>query len=162
MFINDEPNQEERIIKLRQELEKDGETIETLSDDIPPDLEEKLLTAMLQSRTAVPVSLWDLLMRAGLEIPKPDQLDDNALTSKLTEIVDGMASLNAYLVHTNHLSDRELYERLYNDTLPEKRQELNIECIYVSDCNNGEPPNYEAVDRDRFLPTPQAEKEHEC
>src|SRR5687768_17609852 len=96
-FADDD--QEERITKLRQELEKDGETIIPIDDDIPADLEEKLLTAMLESRTAVPVSLWDLFTRAGLEIPAPDQLDDNALGSKLKEIIDRMASLKAYLIH---------------------------------------------------------------
>ncbi len=31
-----------------------------------------------------------------------------------------MASLGAYLLHTNHLSDRELYEYLYHDGLREE------------------------------------------
>jgi hypothetical protein len=31
-----------------------------------------------------------------------------------------MASLGAYLLHTNHLSERELYDYLYNDGLREE------------------------------------------
>jgi hypothetical protein len=55
-----------------------------------------------------------------LEVPPPDQLDDAALVVKLKEIVERMASLGAYLLHTNHLSERALYEYLYHDGLREE------------------------------------------
>ena len=162
MFTDDEPDQEERIIKLRQEIEKHGGELFPLTD-IPADLEEKLLRQILAAENAVPISLWDLLTHAGLEIPPPNQLNANTLTAKLREVIDRMASLKAYLINTNHLSDRQLYERLYYDTLPDRKQELSIDCIYVIDCSDGERQR-ERVDRDRFLPQPPiAEKEeHEC
>jgi len=39
-----------------------------------------------------------------------------------------MARLKAYLLYTNHLSDRELYELLYYDALPAKSALLGMNC----------------------------------
>jgi hypothetical protein len=115
----DEPDQEERINKLRQELEKLGGNTITL-ESMPADMEEEFLRQVLEYEAAEPISLFRLLENAGLEIPAPDQIDDQALAAKLKEIVERMASMGAYLLHTNHLSDRELYHYLYFDGLREE------------------------------------------
>lgn len=115
----DEPDQEERIKKLRQELEKLGGNTITL-ESMPADMEEEFLRQVLEYEAAEPISLFRLLENAGLEIPAPDQVDDPALAAKLKEIVERMASMGAYLLHTNHLSDRELYHYLYFDGLREE------------------------------------------
>jgi hypothetical protein len=115
----DEPDQEERIAKLRQELEKLGGSAISL-ESMPADMEEEFLRQVLEYETAEPISLLRLLENAGLEIPAPDQLDDASLTIKLKEIVERMASLGAFLLHTNHLTNRELYDYLYYDGLREE------------------------------------------
>jgi len=115
----DEPNQEERIAKLRQEVEKLGGSTMSL-ESMPADMEEEFLRHVLEYETAEAISLLKLLENAGLEIPAPDQLDDNALTVKLKEIIERMAAVGAYLMHTNHLSDRGLYEYLFHDGLREE------------------------------------------
>ena len=115
----DEPNQEERIAKLRQEVEKLGGSTMSL-ESMPADMEEEFLRHVLEYETAEAISLLKLLENAGLEIPAPDQLDDNALTTKLKEIIERMAAVGAYLMHTDHLSDRGLYEYLFHDGLREE------------------------------------------
>jgi len=115
----DEPNQEERIAKLRQEVEKLGGSTMSL-ESMPADMEEEFLRHVLEYETAEAISLLKLLENAGLEIPAPDQLDDNALTVKLKEIIERMAAVGAYLMHTDHLSDRGLYEYLFHDGLREE------------------------------------------
>ncbi len=115
----DEPDQEERIAKLRQELEKLGGSAMSL-ESMPADMEEEFLRQVLGYETAEPISLFRLIENSGLEIPPPDQLDEPSLGSKLKEIVERMASLGAYLLHTNHLTDRELYNYLYVDGLREE------------------------------------------
>jgi hypothetical protein len=70
-------------------------------------------------------SLAKQLIRNGVELPPPDRLDDLSLSAKLNEIIEGLAKLRNYLVHTDHLSDRELYEQLWNDTLNEPDHELD-------------------------------------
>jgi len=115
----DEPDQEERIAKLRQELEKLGGSAMSL-ESMPADMEEEFLRQVLEYETAEPISLFRLIENTGVEIPPPDQLDEPSLSSKLKEIVERMASLGAYLLHTNHLTDRELYNYLYVDGLREE------------------------------------------
>ena len=115
----DEPSQEERIAKLRAELEKLGGSTTTL-ESMPADMEEEFLRHVLEYETAAPISLMSLLANAGLEVPAPEQLDKDTLRIKLKDIIERMASLGAYVLHTNHLSDRELYEYLYHEALREE------------------------------------------
>jgi hypothetical protein len=115
----DEPNQEERIAKLRQEVEKLGGSTLSL-ESMPADMEEEFLRHVLEYESAEPISLLKLLENSGLEVPSPDQLDNDTLTAKLKEIIERMASLGAYVLHTNHLSDRGLYEYLFHDGLREE------------------------------------------
>ena len=115
----DEPTQEERIAKLRQEVEKRGGNAMSLQS-MPADMEEEFLRHVLEYENAEPISLLRLLENSGLEVPPPDRFEDDELTAKLKEIIERMASLGAYLLHTNHLSDRALYEYLYHDGLREE------------------------------------------
>lgn len=115
----DEPSQEERINKLRSELEKLGGSTSTL-ESMPADMEEEFLRHVLEYETAEQISLLRLLENSGFEVPSPETLDDDALKIKLKEMIDRMASVGAYLLHTNHLSDRELYEYLYREALREE------------------------------------------
>jgi hypothetical protein len=108
----DEPSQEERIAKLRAELEKIGGNTSTL--------EEEFLRHVLEYETAEQISLLRLLENSGLEVPAPEMLDNEALKIKLKEMIDRMATVGAYLLHTNHLSDRDLYEYLYHEALREE------------------------------------------
>jgi hypothetical protein len=117
--LTDEPNQDERIAKLRAEIEKLGGSTMSL-EDMPADVEEEFLRHVLEYEMAEPISLFSLLENAGLEIPDPAQLNGDALAAKLREIVERMASLGAYLLHTDHLSDAELYDYLYTDGLREE------------------------------------------
>jgi hypothetical protein len=115
----EDDDQETRIKKLRQELEKLGGSTTTL-ESMPADMEEEFLRHVLEYETAEPISLLRLLENSGLDVPAPDQLDATSLTTKLKEVIQRMATLGAYLLHTNHLSDRELYEYLYRDGLREE------------------------------------------
>ena len=115
----DEPSQEERINKLRAELEKLGGNTSTL-ESMPADMEEEFLRHVIEYETAEQISLLRLLENSGLEIPPPESLDDDVLKNKLKEIVDRMAAVGSYLLHTNHLSDRDLYEYLYHEALREE------------------------------------------
>src|SRR5215467_3545011 len=115
----DEPTQEERIAKLRQEVQKLGGNTVSL-ESMPADMEEEFLRHVLEYENAQPISLLRLLENSGMDVPPPEEFDDDALTAKLKEIIERMASLGAYLLHTNHLSDRALYEFLFHDGLREE------------------------------------------
>src|SRR5688572_11451607 len=115
----EESDQEKRLAKLREEVEKLGGNTMSL-ESMPADMEEEFLRHVLEYESAEPISLLQLLTNSGLEVTAPDELDDEAVTSKLKDIINRMASLGAYLIHTNHLSDRALYEYLYRDGLREE------------------------------------------
>ena len=115
----DEPSQEERINKLRAELEKLGGSTSTL-ESMPADMEEEFLRHVLEYEKAEQISLLRLLENSGLEVLPPESLDDDALKIKLKEMIDRMASLGSYLLHTNHVSDRDLYEYLFHEALREE------------------------------------------
>src|ERR1044072_9678277 len=108
----EEPNQEVRIAKLRAKLEKLGGTVTGPLESMPAEVEEEFLRHVLEYETAEPLSRLTWLANSGIEVPAPDQLDDKTLSTKLQEVIYGMAYLGAYVVHTNHVSDRELYEIL--------------------------------------------------
>ncbi|NLV32515.1 MAG: hypothetical protein GXY47_15340 [Acidobacteria bacterium] len=63
--------------------------------------------------------LFDHLEEGGVALPSPETLDDEALHARLWEVIRAMALLGHYLTSTDHLSDRELYERLWNEILRE-------------------------------------------
>ena len=115
----EEPNQEQRIAKLREEIKKLGGNTMSL-EEMPADLEEEFLRHVLEYEMAEPISLFRLLENSGQELPLPDDLTDENITTKVSDIILAMASMGAYLLHTNHLSDRALYEYLYNDGLREE------------------------------------------
>jgi hypothetical protein len=114
----EEPNQEQRIAKLREEIGSWAAV--RCHSKICPDMEEEFLRHVLEYETAEPISLFRMLENSGLDLPSPESLGSVDVTTKLTETLERMASLGAYLLHTNHLSDLALYEYLYNDGLREE------------------------------------------
>lgn len=117
--FDEEPDQDVRIARLRDEIEKLGGSAISV-EDMPADIEEEFLRHVLAYETAEPISLFQLLENAGLCLPTPADLSDEQITRKLQETIERMASLGAYILHTDHLSDRALYEYLFNDGLREE------------------------------------------
>lgn len=64
------------------------------------------------------------LTELGVEVPSSTSLADDALTVQLHATIGMLGRLNIYLLHTNHLSDRELYERLERDILDEEVRDI--------------------------------------
>src|SRR5438128_12236854 len=61
----------------------------------------------------------DVLRARCFEIVEPSRLDDATLKTKLWELIEALASIGVYLWGTDHLGDRELYERIRNAPLSE-------------------------------------------
>lgn len=64
------------------------------------------------------------LIDKGVSLPAPDSLDDDKLHEKLWQVIRGMAQANQFIHSTNHLSDRELYEYLWNRGMNETTMDL--------------------------------------
>lgn len=116
--IAPDTDQETRIARLREELAQLGALLTT--SKMPADTEEEFLRHVLEYETAEPITLLRLLENAGYEMPPPDTLDDTRIDVKLGEALSKMATLGAYVIHTDHLTGRELYEYLFNEGLREE------------------------------------------
>jgi hypothetical protein len=57
------------------------------------------------------------LLDAGIQLPEPETIADADIRTKLWEVIAGMEKLRAFLHQTNHLSDRELYSKLWHEVL---------------------------------------------
>ena len=114
-------DQASRIEKLKHRAHQltGGQMVPLKSDDCPPEIEEEFWKRMVAFEEADWVPPFDLLVKGGVSLPPPDELDDSQLTAKLWEVIQGLALLGAYLHNTDHLSDRELYEYLWTDALRE-------------------------------------------
>jgi hypothetical protein len=60
---------------------------------------------------------FEQLQNAGIQLPEPDSVSDADIRTKLWEVIAGLEKLRAFLESTNHLSDRELYAKLWHETL---------------------------------------------
>ncbi len=112
---------EERIEKLKKRAKEvcGSEMVSGFADDCPPELEEQFWKQVIAYHESEEAPFFDVLLKAGVSLPAPQQLDDQQLTVKLWEVIRALAMLGAFLEFTNHLSDRELYAMLWNDILRE-------------------------------------------
>ena len=110
------------IEEMKAELEALSEgkmVMGTLSDALPPEVEEQFLESVLDYERAEMVTHKELLARDGVALPAPDELSDEELALKLIEVIHTLADHHIFLENTNHLDDRALYTYLYADVLEE-------------------------------------------
>lgn len=89
------------------------------ADDCPLDIKEQFWKNVVAYEQAEQTTLFDRLVEAGVSLPPADEMNDVSLTAKLWEVFEKLSLLGAFLHHTNHLSDRELYDHLWTDSLRE-------------------------------------------
>jgi hypothetical protein len=65
-------------------------------------------------------TLMALIITDGVQVPAPDELNDEQLSGKLWEVIHAIHKHGAHLYSTDHLSDRELYKKLYKEILTEE------------------------------------------
>ena len=128
----DDPNdleridQEIRINELKEEANElaGGEMLHWESEDCPPGLAESFLQSVVNFEKAPWTSTFQQLLEAGVELPAPEEMNDEELTAKLWEIIRHLAERRVFITTTNHLSDRELYLHLWSDVFHERTKDL--------------------------------------
>jgi len=106
-------------LKAKASMLSDGQMRSYVAPDIAPDVAEQFWKRVVAAEEAHENEEppFDVLVRSGLTLPSPEELDDAQVTVKLWEVIREMASLRMFLSFTDHLSDRELYAHLWSDTL---------------------------------------------
>lgn len=117
----DRIDQEIRINELREAAKEvaGGDMVSWEAPDAPPTISEQFWENILAYEQAEGTCHFLLLESAGVELPSPQELDDQRISDKLWEVVHALAGMNCYLSQTDHWSDRELYEHLWSETLHE-------------------------------------------
>jgi hypothetical protein len=125
----DRIDQEIRINELKEEANElaGGEMTSWESDSCPPGLAEQFWRHVVDYEKAPDTTNYRHLVAAGMELPAPETMTDEQLTSKLWELIDRLARLRTFLTCTNHMNDRELYTRLWGDTLHEVTKDLPLD-----------------------------------
>ena len=131
-----------RIEDLKQKIrDATGENpVFGTMNDCPPDVEEAFLRNVLAFETAPQKPLFEVLGESGLKLPRPDDLTDHNLYDKLWEVIYALLALKVSIANTDHLSDRELYTMLVNNTL---HNEFAVATDYTLQIDMTESENYE-------------------
>ncbi|MSR45051.1 MAG: hypothetical protein EXS15_06840 [Phycisphaerales bacterium] len=64
------------------------------------------------------------LAECGVLPPSAESLNDSELHATLWQVIEALSELGIYLLHSNHLTDRALYERLVQQILVEPVRDL--------------------------------------
>jgi hypothetical protein len=117
----------DRVETLKQQADAltGGKMKTGFSPDCPPEMQERFWKQVLAFEATPAVEPFQKLVDSGMTLPSPEALEDTALTSKLWEVIHGLASIGVYLYFTDHLSDRELYVRLWRDVLRDPMELTN-------------------------------------
>jgi hypothetical protein len=119
-------DREIRINELKHEAEElaGGEMTTFESEDMPTEMAEAFWQHVVEYEKAPWTSLHEQLANDGLVLPPADTLTDEQISAKLGELIRWMAARRNFLHNTNHLSDRELYEHLINESLHEAMKDI--------------------------------------
>jgi hypothetical protein len=112
-------DQQIRINELEEQLSELGMVETKIDDDCPPDVKEQFLRSVMEFETAPKSSWFSRLESSGVSLPPTASLDDAGVHAKLRQIFEALAGMSTFVSSTDHLSDRELYEHLWSDSLRE-------------------------------------------
>jgi hypothetical protein len=114
-----EIDREIRIEKMKEELDRiGGGTMRSGGfGAIPSQIEAAFLGQALAFEKAPLDTDFNRLVRRGVVMVPPAELDDAAVSAKLGEVIRELGEMRCFLHDTDHLTDRELYDWLWTSGL---------------------------------------------
>jgi hypothetical protein len=124
----EDADRQEHIRELQRRAEEfvGGELSFFESEEMSQELREQFWDSVVAFEKTEWITSFDLLVQGGMELPAPEELADSQLTAKLWEVIRGLAMLRMFLYNTDHLSDRELYEKLWHEVLREENPVMPV------------------------------------
>ena len=124
----DKVDHEIRINELKEKAhELTGEEMVSFeSDDCPPEIREAFWQNVVNVESGGWTTARKQLEKDGVKLPPPEELDDTQVTTKLWEIIHQLVKHHTFFYNTNHLSDRELYEELWQESLNEEFPDMLV------------------------------------
>lgn len=134
-MTTEHPSDEERIEQLFTTIELTGLDEELAGSELlawevpdqPTEVGEQFWQQIIDGEKAPWTNHFDQLRLAGVELSAPEDMNDIQLMAKLQEVIAELAKLRVFLHNTDHLSDRELYTLLWQDTLHEAYPALPVD-----------------------------------
>ena len=125
----DETERAKKIAELKRQAEElaGGEMVEGELEECPPEVTEQFWEQVVAYEKAPWTTHFKQLEESGMQLPAPETLDDEQLTSKLGELIQRLALLRVFLEETDHLSDRALYTLLWSDMLREETKAVPLD-----------------------------------
>ncbi|MDF3128229.1 hypothetical protein P0Y35_03370 [Kiritimatiellaeota bacterium B1221] len=95
------------------------------TDGLPLEVEIKFLEHVLSFELAETTTWKRILAEQGYSMPAPETLSDEEMSVEVWEVIQRLGDLQCYLDFTDHLSDQELYKKLY-ERLDEPTEDIRM------------------------------------
>jgi hypothetical protein len=113
-----------RRARLVQQIEALGGFVPMPGPGEVTDLELDFLQRILAAETGPFVSNREWLERQGIVFVPPGELPVGAVGPELWRLLEALAQARVFIGYTDHLSDEELYARLWEEVLPDELPDL--------------------------------------
>jgi hypothetical protein len=116
-----------RIERMKRELDEiaGGKMLSGSFGPVSPEIEETFLEQVLAYEQAECDTNFNRLVQRGVALPPAAELDDAALSVKLSEVICKLGELRCFLNDTDHLSDLELYDWLWSSGLRDDSPDIS-------------------------------------
>jgi len=107
---------EDRIERLKKQIREvvGDEPLFGSIPACPPEIEESFLEHVLWFEQASRQPIRKRLADVGVVLMDPDQLSDKDITQQMWDAIQALVSLHIIPSYTDHLSDRQVYIRLWH------------------------------------------------